>query len=486
MKLLHICFFFVRQRFVSPIGSGSDQLSSSTVVICNIIYTMFLALLYAVTAAVVGTHAMSCMHLELALDSMRERLRRVSPASSQLSAALSAPGHDDGDEQDDDEAEYHALVDASGRVVSSAPESVDAIGMSVRQHVCCLIFVIHLLIFCSFSSCLQHPFASVDIRAVRKAMALKHGTTPPANNTSASWSPTESFSVNGAVRIQVQESDMPSRPATFSPSAHGANGGGGTSSNPTSAVFSFAPKYTGNGRDETGAPLEVLDSVSMDLVHFHKALRRHNKTWGRLVSVVLLVFSLLLILNAFWTLSGHKKHEPVPTPHPNATFSFDATTPTPTPDPTVVDVAMYKNIAVALLTLCILIPAIVLPPSLVAGGVKELLVTMYIFADDWAASHGTMSTTAVVPSALSADARVAPPSAEIVSTPVTAASNDLIVTKITALMSRVSSLISVDALNARIASISISHSVAGGVLYMLFATALVLVPELISDSPFSH
>jgi hypothetical protein len=34
---------------------------------------------------------------------MRERLRRVSPASSQLAAALNAPGHDEGDDQDEDD-----------------------------------------------------------------------------------------------------------------------------------------------------------------------------------------------------------------------------------------------------------------------------------------------------------------------------------------------------------------------------------------------
>lgn len=597
---------------MSPLGSASGNLSGTAIVILNIVYTAFFGLLYATAAAVIGMHAVSCMHLELALDSMRERLRRVSPASSQLAAAVSAPGHDEGDEHDDDDDDdgYHALVDGSGRVVSSARDSdaVDAIGMS-------------------------HPFASVDIRAVRKAMALKHGTHahaaaaapavhngPPSSAASvaaasaasaasvasasastvvaviapaAALNAPEVFSLNGAggavlvpisdddavaasrARLSSTHSSAPSSvslqayspPVAPAPAPHSAATPTFSSSAP---VFSFAPPYAGSGNgsggsgggnerasnsgfgggggggsvDEMPTPLTVLDSVSMDLVHFHKALRRHNKTWGRLVGIVLLVFTLLLVLNAIWSLSSHKhaRPTPTPTPHPNATTrgtgAGDATAVGIAFASVAADVEVYKNLAVALLTLFVLIPAIVLPPSLIAEGINKILVTMYIFADDWAASSQQSAglsvataasvATAIAPLALPLPAKGAaphspssssslPPSINVATSPTAAAAavptlssaasasasasaaaaaaaasaarasaNDLIVVRITALMSRVSSLISVDALSARLASVSVSHSMAGGVLFVLGAAALVLIPELISDSPFAH
>jgi hypothetical protein len=180
-------------------------------------------------------------------------------------------------------------------------------------------------------------------------------------------------------------------------------------------------------------------------------------------------------------------------------------------------VAFVKNILFAVLTLLILVPSIVLPPALIAGGVQELLVTMYIFADDWAASRlsAAASTTALTlarppalpvgdapaASAVSASAPAATaPSASSRSPSFATASVDgvesgassakvvseLVVARITALMSRVSSLVGVEALTARVASISISYSIAGGLVYVLAAAALVLVPEFVSDSPFSH
>jgi Mn2+/Fe2+ NRAMP family transporter len=59
-----------------------------------------------------------------------------------------------------------------------------------------------------------------------------------------------------------------------------------------------------------------------DLVHFHKALRRHNKTWGRLVAIVLLVYTLLLVFNAVFALTARTHHgtpTAAPTAVPNAT-----------------------------------------------------------------------------------------------------------------------------------------------------------------------
>ena len=186
---------------------------------------------------------------------------------------------------------------------------------------------------------------------------------------------------------------------------------------------------------------------------------------------------------------------------------------------TAADVAFVKNILFAVLTLLILVPSIVLPPALIAGGVQELLVTMYIFADDWAASRlsAAASTTAltlarppalpvgdasaaVAASASASASAVTAPSASSRSPSFATASVDgvessassakvvseLVVARITALMSRVSSLVGVEALTARVASISISYSIAGGLVYVLAAAALVLVPEFVSDSPFSH
>ena len=184
---------------------------------------------------------------------------------------------------------------------------------------------------------------------------------------------------------------------------------------------------------------------------------------------------------------------------------------------TAADVAFVKNILFAVLTLLILVPSIVLPPALIAGGVQELLVTMYIFADDWAASRlsAAASTTALTlarppalpvgdaPAAVAASASASAataPSASSRSPSFATASVDgvessassakvvseLVVARITALMSRVSSLVGVEALTARVASISISYSIAGGLVYVLAAAALVLVPEFVSDSPFSH
>jgi hypothetical protein len=58
----------ITQRAISPEGAAAANLSVWVVVLSNVIYTLFLALLYATTAAVVATHAVSCFHLALALD----------------------------------------------------------------------------------------------------------------------------------------------------------------------------------------------------------------------------------------------------------------------------------------------------------------------------------------------------------------------------------------------------------------------------------
>jgi hypothetical protein len=260
---------------------------------------------------------------------------------------------------------------------------------------------------------------------------------------------------------------------------------------------------------------------AQDLVHFHKALRRHNKTWGRLVAIVLLVYTLMLVFNAVFALTARTHHgtpTAAPTVAPNTTsfsevpFSASASL----LGSTAADVAFVKNILFAALTLLILVPSIVLPPALIAGGVQELLVTMYIFADDWAASRlsAAASTTSVAAVAVAASASAsasgplcAPasgsatlasassrsPSAAAADTGADSSSassakvvSELVVARITALMSRVSSLVGVEALTARVASISISYSIAGGLVYVLAAAALVLVPEFVSDSPFSH
>jgi hypothetical protein len=262
----------------------------------------------------------------------------------------------------------------------------------------------------------------------------------------------------------------------------------------------------------------LLSAPAQDLVHFHKALRRHNKTWGRLVAIVLLVYTLMLVFNAVFALTARTHHgtpTAAPTVAPNTTSFSEApfSAAASLLGSTAADVAFVKNILFAALTLLILVPSIVLPPALIAGGVQELLVTMYIFADDWAASRlsAAASTTSVAAVAVAASASASGPLCAPASGSATLASassrspsaaddtgadsssassakvvSELVVARITALMSRVSSLVGVEALTARVASISISYSIAGGLVYVLAAAALVLVPEFVSDSPFSH
>ena len=235
---------------------------------------------------------------------------------------------------------------------------------------------------------------------------------------------------------------------------------------------------------------------------------------------MLLVYTLMLVFNAVFALTARTHHgtpTAAPTVAPNTTsFSevpFFATATASLLGSTAADVAFVKNILFAALTLLILVPSIVLPPALIAGGVQELLVTMYIFADDWAASRlsAAASTTSVAAVAVAASASASGPLCAPASGSATLASassrspsaaadtgadsssassakvvSELVVARITALMSRVSSLVGVEALTARVASISISYSIAGGLVYVLAAAALVLVPEFVSDSPFSH
>jgi CCR4-NOT transcriptional regulation complex NOT5 subunit len=247
---------------------------------------------------------MSCLHLSTALDSMRERLRRVSPVSA-ASIALLFQAHDE-DDDDEEGGHYHPLYDEdnfrgsrsessdlttmssssssnTSRARRRDDESVDALGMS-------------------------HPFASVDIAAIQRAMAQKHGLPLQSSNSgSASAPPTTSpsdnanFSLNstvGSILLPVSEefaemesdqSSVPSsisattsslkdksvirlsafQPQSSSPTRSGAPssllGPSQSSVVPARPSNSSAAPFFGRGQDDPNdpqTPLIVLDAVS--------------------------------------------------------------------------------------------------------------------------------------------------------------------------------------------------------------------------------